>query len=151
MTWNGMTGVTPMVLRKLFSVEDGTDHRLNQAIVDPNDDLYTGTFSPQLCGKYHVCFFSFILCIRIFQENHSISIFQGSTPTGGFYRYSQETGMVQTLPGLYKTTNSLGFDYRSNTLYRLDGCQQQLLSFKLNPKTGNLGEINSINISSMID
>lgn len=60
----------------------------------------------------------------------------GAPATQRFYRYSRESGL-ELLPGKYKTTNSLAFDYERNILYHLDGCTQELIAFKVS-KTGSI-------------
>lgn len=56
--WSGLTGATPTVLKTLFTVEEGTDHRFNHAIAGPNGDLYAGTLAPTYCGRFLLILFN---------------------------------------------------------------------------------------------
>lgn len=56
MQWNGRTGVTPTILKKILTLQPDTQARINQAIAGPNGDLYTGTFNPKLCGNLFIFF-----------------------------------------------------------------------------------------------
>lgn len=65
----------------------------------------------------------------------------GGPAEQGLYHWTRKGG-VERLPGSYKTTNSVAYDYKRNCLYHLDGCEQTLRKFKFNPKTGKCCKTN---------
>lgn len=73
--------------------------------------------------------------------NGFLLLILGAPADQGLYRWTRKRG-VERLPGSYKTTNSLGYDYERNYLYHLDGCTQMLRRFKVNPKTGKVCKMN---------
>lgn len=63
--------------------------------------------------------------------------FVADPANNGLYRYSKRRG-VERLPGSYKTSNAMTFDYKLNIYYIMDGCDKIIRAFKLNKKTGKL-------------
>lgn len=110
--WDGRSSKAT-IDKKIFTIDDGTTDKIHVAIAAPNAcEFIGGTYSPSYCSAHNQSAFS----------------------------YTSEYGVRYFTKDLQVTT---GFVYScsTNRYYRLDGCTRQIVEYKWNPLTKELGKI----------